>query len=65
MSSLRVALLSPREAVLSEVWPREHEGTERDTEGAGDTKVIFSSRKSVFRDVRIDYNLDLSFLVKR
>ena len=27
------------------------------------TKVIFSCRKSVFRDVRTDYNLDLSFLV--
>ena len=48
---------------------REHEGTERDTEGVGcdmslDTKVIFSFRKSVFRDVRTDYNLDLRFLVK-
>ena len=30
-----------------------------------DTKVIFSFRKFVFRDVRIDYNLDLKFLVKR
>ena len=29
-----------------------------------DTKVIFSFRKSVFRDVRTDYNLDLGFLVK-
>ena len=28
------------------------------------TKVIFSFRKSVFRDVRTDYNLDLRFLVK-
>ena len=27
------------------------------------TKVIFSFRKSVFRDVRTDYNLDLRFLV--
>ena len=26
--------------------------------------VIFSFRKSVFRDVRTDYNLDLRFLVK-
>ena len=25
------------------------------------TKVIFSFRKSVFRDVRTDYNLDLRF----
>ena len=51
------------------VWPREHEGTERDTEGVGwyviDTKVIFSFRKSVFRDVRTNYNFDLRFLVKR
>ena len=30
-----------------------------------DTKVIFSFRKSVFRDIRTDYNLDLRFLVKR
>ena len=30
-----------------------------------DTKVIFSFPKSVFRDVRTDYNLDLRFLVKR
>ena len=29
-----------------------------------DTKVIFSFRKSVFRDVRTDYNVDLRFLVK-
>ena len=28
------------------------------------TKVIFSFRKYVFRDVRTDYNLDLRFLVK-
>ena len=28
------------------------------------TKVIFSFRKSVFQDVRTDYNLDLRFLVK-
>ena len=28
------------------------------------TKVIFSFRKSVFRDVRTDYNLDLRFLSK-
>ena len=28
------------------------------------TEVIFSFRKSVFRDVRTDYNLDLRFLVK-
>ena len=28
------------------------------------TKVIFSFRKSVFRDVRTDYNLDLMILVK-
>ena len=28
------------------------------------TKVIFIFRKSVFRDVRTDYNLDLRFLVK-
>ena len=28
------------------------------------TKVIFSFRKSVFRDVRTNYNLDLRFLVK-
>ena len=28
------------------------------------TKVIFSFRKSVFRNVRTDYNLDLRFLVK-
>ena len=28
------------------------------------TKVVFSFRKSVFRDVRTDYNLDLRFLVK-
>ena len=28
------------------------------------TKVIFSFRKSVFRDGRTDYNLDLRFLVK-
>ena len=28
------------------------------------TKVSFSFRKSVFRDVRTDYNLDLKFLVK-
>ena len=38
--------------------PREHEETERDTEGVGCdvsvTKVIFSFRKSVFRDVRTD-----------
>ena len=30
-----------------------------------DTKVIFSFWKSVFRDVRLDYNLDLRFLLKR
>ena len=30
-----------------------------------DTKVTFSFRKFVFRVVRIDYNLDLKFLVKR
>ena len=49
---------------------REHEGTE--LEGHWGrwlwyvivTKVIFSFRKSVFRDVRMDYNLDLRFLVK-
>ena len=41
------------------LWkPREHEGTERKTEGVGCdyvivTKVIFSFRKSVFRDVRM------------
>ena len=28
------------------------------------TKVIFSFQKSVFRDVRTDYKLDLRFLVK-
>ena len=28
------------------------------------TKVIFSFRKSVFRDVRTEYNLDLRFLLK-
>ena len=28
------------------------------------TKVIFSFRKSVSRDVRTEYNLDLRFLVK-
>ena len=28
------------------------------------TEVIFSFRKSVFRDVRTDYHLDLRFLVK-
>ena len=27
------------------------------------TKIIFRFRKSVFRDVRTDYNLDLRFLV--
>ena len=47
---------------------REHEGTERDTEGVGCdmsvTKVIFSFRKSVFRDVCTEYNLDQRFLVK-
>ena len=47
---------------------REHEGTERDTEGVSCdmsvTKVIFSFRKSVFRDVRTEYNLDQRFLVK-
>ena len=41
----------------------EHEGTARDTEGVGCnvivTEVIFSFRKSVFRDVRTDYNLYL------
>ena len=49
---------------------REHEGTERDTEGVGcdtsiDTKVIFVFRKSVFRDVRTYYNLDLRVLMKK
>ena len=43
--------------------------TERGTEGVGcdviDTKVIFSFRKFVSRDVRTDYNLDLRSLVKR
>ena len=29
------------------------------------TEVIFSFRKSVFRDVHTDYNLDLNFLVKK
>ena len=29
------------------------------------TKVIFSFRKSVFRDVRTDYNLDLRFLSEK
>ena len=49
------------------IKPREHEGTERDTEGVGcdmSYKVIFSFRKSVSRDVRTEYNLDLRFLVK-
>ena len=30
-----------------------------------DAKVIFSFWKSVFRDVRTDYNLDLRFLLKK
>ena len=50
------------------IHAREHEGTERDTEGVGCdmsvTKVISSFRKSVSRDVRTEYNLDLRFLVK-
>ena len=33
--------------------------------GQRDTKVIFRFRKSVFRDVCTDYNLDLRFLAKR
>ena len=49
---------------------REHEGRERDTEGVGEdvsmpVKLFFGFQKSVFREVRIDYNLDLSFLVKK
>ena len=32
--------------------------------GARVTKVVFSCRKSVSRDVRTEYNLDLRFLVK-
>ena len=39
-------------------------GTEGEPGYVIDTKVIFSFRKSVFRDVRKDYNLDLRFLVK-
>ena len=55
---------------LSRVLPREHEGTERDTKGVGQHilmpfKVIFTFRKSVFRDVRTYYNFDLRFFSEK
>ena len=53
-------------------WPvvsREHEGTEghwgRWPGYVDAAKVTFSFRKSVFRDVRTDYNLDLRFLAEK
>ena len=45
--------------------PREHEGTERDTEGLGCDKLFLVSGSLFSPDVRTDYNLDLRCLVNQ